>query len=144
MVIFLRAIPLVFVTYLMSACSSIDSNHATLYDKLGKQEKLEEITAFFIQEISFDEFIYPFFEKSNITRFKVKFTEFLCVKSNGPCTYTGDDMFNVHAGQNINENAFNRTVELLINAMDKAEVNYTLQNQLLDRLIPTREEMLYK
>ena len=72
-----------------------------------------------------------------------KFAEQLCVFSGGPCSYSGDTMEQVHGGMNITEADFNLTVDLFINAMNKANVHHTVQNKLINRMTHTREQMLY-
>jgi hemoglobin len=130
--------------FLMSACAVSPVPKNTLYEAIGGHEKLVEITDNFLKEVSFDESLYVFFEKSNIPRFKEKWIEYLCVRLDGPCTYTGDSMTDVHAGKNINESVFNHTVDILTKAMTQADLDYPLQNKVLARLISTREDMLYK
>ena len=44
---------------------------------------------------------------------------------------------------NITEADFNLTVDLFINAMNKANVHHTVQNKLINRMTHTREQMLY-
>jgi hemoglobin len=114
-----------------------------VYEQLGGQTKVNQIVDNFVTEIEFDATILSYFEGSNIDRFKEKLAEQICQRTGGPCEYTGDSMEQVHAGMNITENHFNRTVDLLINAMDKAGVPHRLQNQVLSVLAPTRNEMLY-
>lgn len=128
----------------MVACATPGKAPQSLYDEIGGQPTIEAITDNFINEISFNKTIYRYFEKTNITRFREKFIEHLCVNTGGPCTYTGDTMLRVHQGQNINENDFNLTVDLLVNAMKKVGLTYPQQNQVLKVLAPMRGEMLYK
>ena len=117
---------------------------STLYEKLGGQEKLEEIANNFVNEIGFDKEIFPYFADSNINRFTEKLVEQLCVMSDGPCTYTGDTMEQVHTGMNITESHFNRTVDLFIQAMEQANIPHPLQNKLLKEMAKTRDQMLYR
>ncbi|MCD8522013.1 MAG: group 1 truncated hemoglobin [Saccharospirillaceae bacterium] len=116
----------------------------TLYERLGGAEGIAVVVDHFIEEISFDRRIYPFFKDSDIQRFRDKFSEQLCAVSDGPCTYSGDDMSTVHTGMNIGETDFNRVVELLQNAMTDSGIPYTDQNRLLQRLAPLRGEMLHR
>ncbi|TYL49414.1 group 1 truncated hemoglobin [Marinomonas sp. IMCC 4694] len=111
---------------------------------MGGAGVVEAVTDNFIKEISFNETIYRYFEKSNITRFREKFIEHLCVSTGGPCHYTGDTMLRVHQGQNISEADFNTTVDLLVSAMEDAGLSYPQQNKVLNVLAPMRDEMLYK
>ena len=116
----------------------------TLYERLGGAEGISVVVDHFIDEISFDRRIYPFFKDSDIERFRNKFSEQLCAVSDGPCIYSGDDMPTVHTGMNISETDFNRVVELLQKAMADSGIPYTDQNRLLQRLAPLRGEMLHR
>lgn len=131
----------IVIALLLSGCAS---QQTTLYQQLGGERKLNEVVNNFVTEIENDPVILAYFEGADIDRFIAKFTEQLCVLSDGPCQYTGDTMEQVHGGMNINERDFNHTVDLFIAAMDKAQVPHRLQNQLLAKMAPTREEMLYK
>ena len=80
----------------------------------------------------------------NFSEFKEKLSEQLCVLADGPCTYSGDSMEQVHTGMNISESEFNKGVDLFINAMDKANIPHTLQNRLLKEMAKTRSQMIYR
>lgn len=132
------------ITTSLGIASCAHQQNVSLYEQLGGKQKLELIANNFVNEIAFNEEIYSYFEETNIERFTEKLVEQLCVMSNGPCTYTGDSMEQVHGGMQITENHFNLTVDLFIAAMDKAEIPHRLQNQLLKEMAKTRDEMLYK
>lgn len=134
---------MVSIILLLSGCAS-QTSEQTLYQEMGGQEKINEIVENFVTEIEYDDEILPYFEGSDIDRFIAKFSEQICALSGGPCTYSGDDMEKVHAGMNISESHFNQTVDLLINAMDKANVPHTTQNKLLAKLATMRNLMLYR
>lgn len=138
----LSLIAIIFTSLSLASCANQQST--TLYEQLGGMKKLELIANNFVNEIAFNEEIYSYFEETNIERFTEKLVEQLCVMSNGPCTYTGDSMAQVHGGMQITENHFNLTVDLFIAAMDKAEVPHRLQNQLLKEMAKTRDEMIYR
>jgi hemoglobin len=132
----------IFSIGFLSACKSTSA--PTLYQALGGEAKIEEIVDNFINEIAFDENTYVFFKDSNMQRFKEKLSEQLCVLAEGPCTYTGDTMEQVHTGMNITEGDFNHGVDLFINAMDKANIPHNLQNRLLKEMAKTRAEIIYR
>ncbi len=127
---------------LISACAT--QRNTNLYEQIGGHEKLARIADYFIDEIQYDKRIIVFFMDTNIDRFREKFIEHTCEHIDGPCHYSGDDMAKVHGGMNISEADFNHLVDLLINAMTRAEVPHRLQNQVLARLAPMRAEMLYR
>lgn len=128
---------------LLSACAS-NSGSRSVYEQLGGQQKVEEIVQNFVTEIEYDPVILAYFKGADIDRFIEKLSEQICQRTGGPCEYTGDTMEQVHGGMNITESHFNRTVDLLINAMNKADVPHTLQNKVLKALAPTRDDILYK
>nr|WP_220100112.1 group 1 truncated hemoglobin [Alteromonas antoniana] len=115
-----------------------------MYNDIGGEAKVAEIVDNFIYEIEYDPTILAYFEGSDIDRFRAKLIEQLCMVTGGPCSYSGDTMEQVHGGMNITETDFNRTVDLLINAMNKAGVSHRHQNQILAQLAPMRSQMLYK
>ncbi len=130
-----------FVVLALAGCASTSS---TVYQQLGGEAKVKEIVENFVTEIENDPVILAYFDGADIDRFIEKLSEQICQRTGGPCEYSGDTMEQVHGGMNITEAHFNRTVDLLINAMDRAQVPHRLQNQVLAVLAPTREEMLYR
>lgn len=134
---------LLSVALLSSGCAHLQS-HKSAYDKIGGQTAINAIADAFIEQIEFDREIFPYFAESNVDRFREKFSEHLCASTGGPCKYTGDDMVRVHTGMNITESHFNRTVDLLVAAMEKVGLNYRQQNLVLRELAPMRGDMLYK
>lgn len=127
----------------LSACSVVNSD-ATLYQRLGGDAGVENITELFILEIARDDRVITYFEDSNVQRFREKFVEHLCMITDGPCEYTGDTMIDIHVGMDVTEGAFTAIVEDLIEAMKKADVAIGLQNQVLDRLAGLRGEIIYR
>jgi len=91
-----------------------------------------------------DPTVRPFFLHSNLELFHEKFTNHLCQIAGGPCEYEGDSMVHVHIGMDINEAEFNRVVEIPIDAMEAEDVPQGLQNRLLARLAPLREDIIFR
>lgn len=140
----LRTLLITFATlFALAGCQSTPGS-ATLYDELGGMPVIEKITDNFIDEISFDPQIVAHFKDTKIERFREKLIEQLCNVSGGPCEYSGDKMTDVHTKMNITEAEFNRTVDLLINAMTRAGVAHPTQNKLLARLAPMRSDIIYR
>lgn len=135
----IKNVVIIVVFLWVSACVHQSDS---LYEELGGHVGIENITDNFIDEISFNKTIFEYFKDTDIDRFRQKLIEHLCVHSGGPCQYTGDSMLDVHAGMGISEYDFNLTVELLINAMNSADIDYPLQNRLLKQLAPMRQDML--
>ncbi|AZZ93972.1 group 1 truncated hemoglobin [Hahella sp. KA22] len=136
------AIALTAVTLYLAGCASV-SQDASLYRALGGEQGIARLVDRFVEEISYSKDIAPFFADTDPDRFKEKLSEQLCNISGGPCAYTGDSMRDSHAGLSISEADFNKTVDLLINAMNKEGVPYPTQNRLLKRLAPMRKDIIY-
>jgi len=131
----------------IALCTSWASvSHATdsYYEELGGRTGVENIVDNFINEISYDQHIVTFFEGSDIARLREKLIEQFCKESGGPCEYTGDSMKDVHAGMNISTGEFNRVVELLQTAMDKAGTPQRAQNRLIRSLAPMRPDIIHR
>ncbi len=128
--------------FLLSACAS--QPKTTLYDDLGGAPGIDAIVENFIKGIASDPEIFPYFADSHVSRFREKITEHFCHISDGPCQYTGDNMVDIHVGMDINENHFNRTVDLLYVAMEQENIPHPIQNRLIARLAPLRKQIIYR
>lgn len=133
-----QLLAVIFSGFLVS-CASLQPKP---YELFGGAEKVALVVDYFIVEIGHDQEIFPFFADTNVDRFSEKMIEQICVELEGPCAYTGDTMSRAHAGMKISAAQFNRVVELLINAMERADVDTRAQNILLSRLAPMRQEIM--
>ncbi|MFC4701951.1 group 1 truncated hemoglobin [Glaciecola siphonariae] len=138
-----RIAAMLLTALLLLSCKHTDAG-STLYEELGGRSGINQIVDNFITEIEYSPDIFPYFENSDVARFHEKLSEHICMLASGPCAYTGDTMEQVHAGMNISERDFNIGVDLLINAMNKANIPHTTQNKLLATMTPTRKEIIYK
>ena len=66
------------------------------------------------------------------------------MSTGGPCTYTGEELVEVHTGLDITEAEFNSLVEDLIDVMQERNIPRAAQNELLARLAPTRKDIIYQ
>lgn len=140
MTIFKTVIALICLS--LTAC--VGSQQTTLYDKLGGESGIDKIVNNLVQNIGHDEQVFHYFAEANVKRFKKHLAWHLCDISDGPCSYTGDSMQQIHDGMEINERDFNHLVDLLIDAMYQADVPHPVQNQLLARLAPLRKDIIYR
>ncbi len=129
---------------LLTSCATIPQQPQTLYDKLGSEAGLASIVDSLIKEIGSDKQIFHYFADSRISRFRTNLTQHLCALADGPCSYDGDSLTDIHTGMHINEKDFNHLVDLLIKAMYSQHIPHPVQNQLLARLAPLRTEVIYK
>ncbi|EGI72585.1 MULTISPECIES: group 1 truncated hemoglobin [Pseudoalteromonas] len=125
---------------LLSGCAN--STKLSLYQKLDGKAGIGRIVDSFIYQIGNDEQIIHYFEHSNIAHFRQGFINHMCMLVEGPCTYDGDSMVAIHTGMHITEKDFNHVVDLLINAMNEQDVSHSLQNDILSRMAPLRDEII--
>ena len=78
------------------------------------------------------------FDKVNLKRLNEKLVEQICSITDGGCTYTGDDIKQVHQGLKIPEREFNALVEALRKALDAQDVREPEKNELLSILAPMK------
>ncbi|MEW6983164.1 group 1 truncated hemoglobin [Colwelliaceae bacterium 6471] len=137
-----KSLIIITLSYVLTftGCSSTSN----VYQEVGGTEKITEIVDYFIEEITFSPEIYAYFEESDVDRFREKMIEHVCHLIAGPCEYTGDTMVDVHTGMNVNEAHFNLTVDLFINAMDRAGIAHSVQNKILNAMAKTRSEIIYR
>ncbi|WP_207798136.1 group I truncated hemoglobin [Bermanella marisrubri] len=126
------------------ACSTLpNSNEDSLYERIGGLPTIEKLVDAFIKNIARDEQVLPYFRKSDVTHFRNGFIAHFCTVVDGPCEYKGDSMVDIHTGMDINEADFNRTVELLVDAMEKVGISYRQQNEILARLASLRKDIIH-
>ncbi|NVJ61012.1 MAG: group 1 truncated hemoglobin [Gammaproteobacteria bacterium] len=115
----------------------------TLYQQMGSQQGINQLVDQLIIKIGNDNQIFHYFAKANVTHFRKGLVQHFCAVADGPCRYEGDSMKQIHTGMNINEKDFNHLVELLIEVMNELNYSTGVQNQLLKRLAPMRENIIY-
>jgi hemoglobin len=134
---------IVISAQLALGCSSNSvQQDSSLYHAIGGHDGIERIVNAFTLRIVQDKSILPYFLKSNVTHFKQGFISHLCDAVGGPCQYKGDTMHDIHTGMKITEKDFNRTVELLMDAMEDAGIDYRSQNKILKQLAPSRKTII--
>lgn len=132
----------IFLIFLGLLSGRANSTKLSLYQKLDGKAGIGRIVDSFIYQIGNDEQIIHYFEHSNIAHFRQGFINHVCMLVEGPCTYDGDSMVAIHTGMHITEKDFNHVVDLLINAMNEQDVSHSLQNDILSRMAPLRDEII--
>jgi hemoglobin len=128
---------------LLAACATPQSR-APLYDQFGKLEGLNAVVDGLVERIHANAQIAPLFANTDMARFHQLLVEYLCMTIGGPCTYTGEELVEVHTGLDITEAEFNSLVEDLIDVMQERNIPRAAQNELLARLAPTRKDIIYQ
>ncbi len=113
-----------------------------LFQQLGGLPGIERFVDIFISEIGESKEIRPYFEDTNLDRFREKQIEHICLLSGGPCTYTGDSIVDSHRGMGVNEADFNTLVDITIRAMNKTGYSIATRNRMLALIAPLRSEVI--
>lgn len=123
----------------LNGCVSTPS--VSVYTEVGEMKGIERLVDDLIQNIGNDDQIFHYFAKVNVSNFRKGLITHFCETFDGPCTYEGDSIAVIHTGMNISEKDFNRLVELLIQAMETNHFSYPIQNRVLQKLAPMRNDI---
>jgi hemoglobin len=129
---------------MLSACAQSPQRPDSLYQALGEQVGLTRIVEGMLLNIAKDPRIVGHFTNVDITLFRDKLVQQLCVEAGGPCQASGDSMEEVHKGLQLTRSDFNALVEDLIVAMEAEGVPVPVQNRLLARLVPMRGQIIQR
>lgn len=113
-----------------------------LYRAFGGEFGMRRVVSGFVQRLLAHPDMGPMFKDVKLDRLRQTLFEQFCVVAGGPCTYTGDDMHEVHKGLDLDKVSFNQLVEALQGAMDEQAIDFAAQRQLLARLAPMHREVL--
>jgi hemoglobin len=129
------------------ASSKSDEKHAPpakaeLYERLGGQAALVAVVDDFIARVAADDRIKLRFLNTDIPRLKSLLVEFVCMATNGPCKYSGQDMETSHAGMELVDEEFDALVEDLSGTLDKFKVPAKEKGELLGALGPLKPRIV--
>lgn len=116
----------------------------SLYNTFGGRPGLERIMDDVMIRWLANPRTRPFFEGSDQVRIKTQLVEQFCVIMKGPCTYSGRNMAEAHAGMNVNEGSFYALVEELQKTLNAMDVPFRAQNRLLAALAPMHRDIIEK
>lgn len=126
---------------LLAACAGNPPRDG-LFAQFGGQAGVEALVEEFLVRLLEDERINARFAETDLVNLNDRLVEQFCVELGGPCTYTGRDMADSHAGLGITEADFNALVEDLVDAMDARGIPRAAQNRLLARLAPMHGDIV--
>jgi len=134
-----RSFPLMLLVLAMTMTA-----HAgpTLFERIGGEAKLRATAEEFTNVILEDDRINFTFADSDMSKFKKLIFEQLCEITQGPCKYTGRDMYEAHKKLNLNNAQFNALAEDLYIALDRVHVPYRVQNRLMALLAPMQRDVI--
>ena len=124
--------------------SILDTQQATLYDRLGGEPSVRKIVSDVLDKNLSNAKISHHFQKVDMDQLKQLVFQFFSMGTGGPHQYSGRDMITAHTGLNISENDFeianDDTVEALKeNGVGENEINEvmailnSMQNDIVGR-----------
>jgi hemoglobin len=114
----------------------------TLFERLGGLPAITAVVDEFVNRTTTDPRIMYRFFNTDPANLKKLLTEFVCLATGGPCTYTGRDMTSAHAGMDLVDDEFNALVENLAGALDKFHVPEQEKGELLGALGPLKPQIV--
>jgi hemoglobin len=123
-------------------CAAPQLDRRPLYAQLGGEPGLAALVDEFLRELASDKDAAHHFQGVDIRRFRAQLTLHLCQLFDGPCRYEGAAMPEVHRGMRITQREFNAVVDDLVRAMESRDLPTPVQNRVLARLAPLREQII--
>jgi hemoglobin len=106
----------------------------SLYERLGGKEGITAVVKDFVANVGADTRINTMFANADLAALETKLIDQICAASGGPCTYSGKNMKEAHAGMGVTEAHFNALVEDLVKSLDKIGVMDPEKSELLGAL----------
>ncbi len=140
---------LLFVAVNAGACASMGqpapAAMPSLYKRLGGREGISVVVGDFAANMVSDPRVNERFKDkkpAELEQFKSKLADQICEATGGPCSYYGKDMKAAHEGMRITEAEWNATVENLVKALDKNNVDARSKQELLGALGPMKKDIV--
>ncbi|MAS53738.1 MAG: group 1 truncated hemoglobin [Nocardioides sp.] len=114
-----------------------------LYDHLGGRDAITVVVGGLYSRLLDDEQIAPTFAGIDMTRLRHHMTLFLSAALGSDAVYAGRDMATAHAGLQITDEMFDRTVAHLVAVLESVPVAPELIAQVLATIAPLRSEIVH-
>ena len=95
----------------------------TLYDRIGGQLAIRELLHDFYDSVLADPELEPFFRKTSMEKLRRMQQEFFSTALDGPITYTGRPLSQVHHGRGITKHHFALFIGHLLNTIERRGIN---------------------
>lgn len=118
------------------------SQMASLYERLGGLDAITAAVDSFVARGAGDDRINQKFARTDVPRLKKEFTDQLCEATGGPCTYTGRNMRDTHAGMKVTDGEWDAFFQDLAAVLDQFKVPEKEQKELIGLLRPMRDEIV--
>lgn len=138
-----RYIKKIFISLILIS-TSVFIQADTLYKELGGEKGINTFVTKAVELSHSDERIAFLFEDTIDNDLIDQLSDQICFLSKGPCEYEGLDMVEAHSGMEITKAEFDIFVEIVIDAMEFAEIPHSARNKLLALLAPMRKDIIHQ
>jgi hemoglobin len=114
----------------------------SLYERLGGIDAITAVVQKFRDRVAGDDRINQKFARTDLARLTKMLIDQVCQASGGPCTYTGRNMKDAHAGMGVTSGEFDALVEDLVATLNQFKVGQAEQGELLGILGPLKAEIV--
>jgi hemoglobin len=118
-------------------------SEASLYERLGGEEKIRAITTDILDNHLKNKTISVRYQDSDQERVIQIVTEFICAGTGGPQKYTGKDMLTTHRGMNINEAEYLAVIDDIMAALDSHDIGESEKQEVLMICYSLKGEILH-
>ncbi|HUP09793.1 MAG TPA: group 1 truncated hemoglobin [Caldimonas sp.] len=94
----------------------------SLYERVGGRAAIAAVVDDAIVNLAADPRINARFGNASIPRLQKNLVDLLCLRTGGPCTYTGANMSVAHEGMHIRSDEFDALIEDIGKSLDKFRV----------------------
>lgn len=132
--------------FLISSYAHSQSDE-TLYKRLGGYDAIAAVTDDFVGRLVTDPGMSRFFtgaSDNSKMRIRQHIIDFFCMKTGGPCGYTGRSMKESHKGLMISEHDWSIAANMLVETLDKFKVPEKEKNEFLGVVIETKNDIVEK
>jgi hemoglobin len=106
----------------------------SLYERLGGREAISAAVDDAIVNLAADTRINRRFGNASIPHLQRNLVDLICMRTGGPCVYSGASMSAAHEGMYIRADEFDALIEDLVKSLDKFKVPAREQGEVLSIL----------
>lgn len=128
---------------LLGACATMEE--PSLYKRLGGRDAIAFVVDDFVANLVADARVsgrFKALKPPEVSRLKSHLSDQICEATGGPCSYLGRDMKSAHQGMRVTEAEWNATVENLVKALDKRQVQRREKDELLGALAGMKKDIV--
>jgi hemoglobin len=118
------------------------ASNATLYERLGGHDAIVAVVDDAIANVAADPRINQRFDPKGLPALKRELVDLICLRSGGPCRYTGKVMSDAHEGMFIRDDEFDAMMEDIAASLNKFKVPAREQAEALAALNQMRNSIV--